>query len=255
MSDILKKAQALAAAASKAADAAILTVEKEASKSATLSGHDIATSESKHVTALRTQCAEAAMPTPSHVNIAAQDNSVTTASAPRDSASDQEGIILPVDVDDTHAPHNESVGLDNTVSTSDLAVSNISGAGDPPPADDGSTPTLPREPHEDSGCSDTLPIMSPRQPMASPALSTSIDGVLSPTHPDAPLVPVPDGQGDQEQSGEPCLLDTMLHDHLDKRSKMVDRRKGPVQVVCHICCAEFGTSSLTIHQKTCLKKQ
>jgi hypothetical protein len=53
----------------------------------------------------------------------------------------------------------------------------------------------------------------------------------------------------------PSILDTMLHDHLDKRSKMVDRQKGPAQVVCYICCAEFGTSSLAIHQKTCLKKQ
>ena len=27
-----------------------------------------------------------------------------------------------------------------------------------------------------------------------------------------------------------------------------------VQVLCYICCAEFGTTSLAIHQKTCLKK-
>ena len=26
------------------------------------------------------------------------------------------------------------------------------------------------------------------------------------------------------------------------------------QVLCYICCAEFGTTSLAIHQKTCLKK-
>ena len=26
------------------------------------------------------------------------------------------------------------------------------------------------------------------------------------------------------------------------------------QVLCYICCAEFGTTSLVIHQKTCLKK-
>jgi hypothetical protein len=40
----------------------------------------------------------------------------------------------------------------------------------------------------------------------------------------------------------------------DKRSHMVDRQHAPQQVVCYICCSEFGTSSLPIHQKTCLKK-
>lgn len=40
----------------------------------------------------------------------------------------------------------------------------------------------------------------------------------------------------------------------DKRSQMVDRQHAPQQVVCYICCSEFGTSSLPIHQKTCLKK-
>lgn len=42
---------------------------------------------------------------------------------------------------------------------------------------------------------------------------------------------------------------------LDRRSEMVDRKSGPAQVLCYICCAEFGTKSLSIHQKTCLKKQ
>lgn len=41
---------------------------------------------------------------------------------------------------------------------------------------------------------------------------------------------------------------------LDKRSGLVDRRRALRQVLCYICCAEFGTNSLTIHHKTCLKK-
>lgn len=41
---------------------------------------------------------------------------------------------------------------------------------------------------------------------------------------------------------------------MDKRSSLVDRRRALRQVLCYICCAEFGTSSLSIHHKTCLKK-
>jgi hypothetical protein len=40
----------------------------------------------------------------------------------------------------------------------------------------------------------------------------------------------------------------------DKRSGLVDRTRKMRQVLCYICCAEFGTTSLKIHQKTCLKK-
>ncbi len=40
----------------------------------------------------------------------------------------------------------------------------------------------------------------------------------------------------------------------DKRSGMIDRHRAPHQVLCYICCAEYGTSSLGIHQKTCIKK-
>lgn len=41
---------------------------------------------------------------------------------------------------------------------------------------------------------------------------------------------------------------------IDKRSTMVDRKVAPRQVLCFVCCAEFGTNSLPIHLKTCLKK-
>ena len=41
---------------------------------------------------------------------------------------------------------------------------------------------------------------------------------------------------------------------IDKRSGLVDRKRAVKQVLCHMCCAEFGTSSLGIHQKTCSKK-
>jgi hypothetical protein len=41
---------------------------------------------------------------------------------------------------------------------------------------------------------------------------------------------------------------------IDKRSGLVDRRRAIRQVLCYICCAEFGTNSLSIHHKTCLKK-
>lgn len=40
----------------------------------------------------------------------------------------------------------------------------------------------------------------------------------------------------------------------DQRSNLVDRRRAVRQVLCYICCAEFGASSLAIHQKTCIKK-
>lgn len=41
---------------------------------------------------------------------------------------------------------------------------------------------------------------------------------------------------------------------IDRRSKMVDRQRAVRQVLCYICCAEFGTNSLKIHHKTCIKK-
>lgn len=40
----------------------------------------------------------------------------------------------------------------------------------------------------------------------------------------------------------------------DKRSGLVDRQRAVRQLLCYVCCAEFGTNSLQIHQKTCLKK-
>ena len=42
---------------------------------------------------------------------------------------------------------------------------------------------------------------------------------------------------------------------LDRRSELVNRKAAPKhQLLCYICCAEYGPSSLPIHQKTCLKK-
>ena len=42
---------------------------------------------------------------------------------------------------------------------------------------------------------------------------------------------------------------------LDKRSDLINRKIAPKhQLLCFICCAEYGPSSLAIHQKTCLKK-
>jgi len=40
----------------------------------------------------------------------------------------------------------------------------------------------------------------------------------------------------------------------DKRSGLVDRHRALRQVLCYICCSEFGTKSLQIHYKTCIKK-
>ena len=40
----------------------------------------------------------------------------------------------------------------------------------------------------------------------------------------------------------------------DKRSGLVDRHRALRQVLCYLCCAEFGSNSLLIHQKTCIKK-
>jgi hypothetical protein len=48
---------------------------------------------------------------------------------------------------------------------------------------------------------------------------------------------------------------TPINNALDKRSSLVNRKCAPLQVLCHVCCAEFGTTSLEIHKKTCLKKQ
>lgn len=47
---------------------------------------------------------------------------------------------------------------------------------------------------------------------------------------------------------------TVIEKPIDKRSNMIDRKAAPRQVLCYVCCAEFGTSSLPIHLKTCLKK-
>ena len=42
----------------------------------------------------------------------------------------------------------------------------------------------------------------------------------------------------------------------DRRSALVrrDAKACPVSLVCYLCCAEFGTSSLKIHEKSCRKK-
>ena len=40
----------------------------------------------------------------------------------------------------------------------------------------------------------------------------------------------------------------------DMRSGLVDRQRALRQVLCYICCAEFGTNSISIHHKSCLKK-
>ena len=48
--------------------------------------------------------------------------------------------------------------------------------------------------------------------------------------------------------------DPVIEKPIDKRSTMVDRKVAPRQVLCYVCCAEFGTNSLPIHLKTCLKK-
>lgn len=40
----------------------------------------------------------------------------------------------------------------------------------------------------------------------------------------------------------------------DKRSGLVNRKRTIRQLLCFVCCGEFGTTSLTIHIKTCLKK-
>lgn len=46
----------------------------------------------------------------------------------------------------------------------------------------------------------------------------------------------------------------LIEKPLDKRSAMVNHKHSPHQVLCYLCCAEFGTNSLHIHQKTCIKK-
>lgn len=57
------------------------------------------------------------------------------------------------------------------------------------------------------------------------------------------------------RSEEPPVQDAIcIEKPIDKRSAMVDRKAAPKQVLCYVCCAEFGTNSLPIHLKTCLKK-
>jgi hypothetical protein len=46
-----------------------------------------------------------------------------------------------------------------------------------------------------------------------------------------------------------------IEQYLQSRASVVVQRHAPQQVLCHLCCAEFGTASLLIHQKTCWSKQ
>lgn len=46
-----------------------------------------------------------------------------------------------------------------------------------------------------------------------------------------------------------------IQEYYQSRSTFVNRRSGPNQVLCYLCCNEFGTASLLIHQKTCWSKQ
>ena len=41
---------------------------------------------------------------------------------------------------------------------------------------------------------------------------------------------------------------------LDAHVPHVMEKRRMRRVLCHVCCAECGTTSLQIHEKTCLKK-
>lgn len=48
---------------------------------------------------------------------------------------------------------------------------------------------------------------------------------------------------------------TMLNDEMNHSFAFAFHEDRKVrQVMCHICCAEFGTTSLKIHQDTCQKR-
>lgn len=76
--------------------------------------------------------------------------------------------------------------------------------------------------------------------------ATAIMGIISGAQLKALIYEVTDANSETKHNA--------LQKPADKRSAMVDRKRGPKQVLCYICCAEFGTNSLAIHQKTCIKK-
>ena len=51
------------------------------------------------------------------------------------------------------------------------------------------------------------------------------------------------------------IVSKYIEQYLKSRGTVVNRNNAPSQVLCYLCCAEFGTASLLIHQKTCWSKQ
>jgi hypothetical protein len=62
-------------------------------------------------------------------------------------------------------------------------------------------------------------------------------------------------QDDQEGDDPEDPVTQYIQEYLKSRAQVVVRKHAPQQVLCYLCCAEFGTASLLIHQKTCWTKQ
>lgn len=66
---------------------------------------------------------------------------------------------------------------------------------------------------------------------------------------------VPNENISPEERKKQETLSKYIEQYLKSRSTVVNRNNAPSQVLCYLCCAEFGTASLLIHQKTCWSKQ
>ena len=279
MADILKRAKALAAAANEAADAANLAVQEaktEKTRANTFSPNpkspprppDSTTSEPKEQVVESTNVERFAASKKQSVKTCGQSDTNFAASQMMQNvmavslcrAADEKKSTMKQSESIKLSPRiNESAKLsprsDVKLSPRPNAETAAQGEIKISPRYDASAKMSPRGNHLESYAAEekrtptyteTAKVQAPDYIPVPPTTVSPVQSTAYTTQ-ETPL---------QEPPKEPMsMMDMMLADHVDKRSKMVDRRKGPSQVVCYICCAEFGTSSLAIHQKTCLKKQ
>jgi hypothetical protein len=92
---------------------------------------------------------------------------------------------------------------------------------------------------ESTACEDTIKESIPH------SASSLVDQTKPP-----PILHVEDQEGDSDDP-----VTQYIQEYLKSREKVVVRKHAPQQVLCYLCCGEFGTASLLIHQKTCWTKQ
>jgi hypothetical protein len=116
-----------------------------------------------------------------------------------------------------------------------------------------SSPTLPSNYHEidqhvSTAPTERLPTLQqncdPSPPRVTPSNSSQ-----PPVDESSTIVPA-------METKEICdPISQYIGQYLQSRANVIVQRHAPQQVLCYLCCAEFGTSSLLIHQKTCWSKQ